>query len=128
MFNMPPLQRPSAGKRLHSYASRKARRLPPDAARRPPSKGGSEGNGRQQFNPFAIKQRDRSTSFDKGCCCRSPDPVAAARDDSYLPTRRKRSSIYSAKSVRQPKSATCGHLAERNRKHVKHVFWHVATE
>ena len=91
--------------------------------------GGTKG-GFGLFNGFliAIKQRDRSTSFDKGCCCRSPDPVAAARDDSYLPTRRKRSSIYSAKSVRQPKSATCGHLAERNRKHVKHVFWHVATE
>jgi hypothetical protein len=43
------------------------------------------------FNGFliAIKQRDGSTSFDEGCCCRSPDPVAAARDDSYLPIKAK---------------------------------------
>src|SRR5262245_55508776 len=43
------------------------------------------------FNGFliAIKQRDGSTSFDKGSCGRSPDPVAAARDDSYLPIKTK---------------------------------------
>ena len=37
----------------------------------------------------AIKQCDGSTSFDKGCCCRSPNPVAAARDDGYLPIKAK---------------------------------------
>jgi hypothetical protein len=31
--------------RLHPYTSLKAIRLPPDATRRPPFKGGSEGNG-----------------------------------------------------------------------------------
>jgi hypothetical protein len=43
------------------------------------------------FNGFliAIKQCDGSTSFNEGCCCRSPDPVAAARDDSYLPIKAK---------------------------------------
>jgi len=43
------------------------------------------------FNGFliAIKQCDGSISFSEGCCCRSPDPVAAARDDSYLPIKAK---------------------------------------
>jgi hypothetical protein len=52
--------------------------------------GGTKG-GFGLFNGFliAIKQCNGSTSFDKGCCCRSPDPVAAARDDSYLPIEAK---------------------------------------
>ena len=33
-----------AGKRVQPYASLKVEKLPPDAARRPPFKGGSEGN------------------------------------------------------------------------------------
>jgi hypothetical protein len=41
--------------------------------------GGTKG-GFGLFNGFliAIKQCDGSTSFDKGCCCRSPDSVAVA--------------------------------------------------
>ena len=52
--------------------------------------GGTKG-GFGLFNGFliAIKQCDGSTSFDKGCCCRSPDPVTAARDDGYLPIEAK---------------------------------------
>jgi hypothetical protein len=39
-------------KRLHPYASLNAEKLPPDASRRPPFKGGSEGNWDNQFNTF----------------------------------------------------------------------------
>jgi hypothetical protein len=76
------------------------------------------------FNGFliAVKQCDGSTSFDKGGCCRSPDPVAAAHSDSYLPIKAKTFKHLFSQIGSTPKSATCGHLAERNRKHVKHVF------
>jgi hypothetical protein len=52
--------------------------------------GGTKG-GFGLFNGFliAIKQCDGSTSFDEGCCCRSPDPVAAARDDRLPPLKAK---------------------------------------
>jgi hypothetical protein len=60
--------------------------------------GGTKG-GFRLFNGFliAIKQCDGSTSFDKGCCCRSADPVAPPVMTATSPSRRKRSSIYSAK-------------------------------
>jgi hypothetical protein len=59
---------------------------------------------------IAIKQRNGSTSFDKGSCCRSPDPVAAARDDSYFPIKAKTfkhlfSQISSTTQVRDMRSS-----------------------
>src|SRR5262245_48329180 len=75
--------------------------------------GGTEG-GFGLFNGFliAIKQRAGSTSFDEGCCCRSPDPVAAARDDGHLPIKAKTfkhlfSRIGSTTQVREMRSS-CG--------------------
>src|ERR1700746_1894395 len=52
--------------------------------------GGTKG-GFCLFNGFliAIQQGGGSTRFDGDCCCHAPDPVAAARDDSYLPIKAK---------------------------------------